>query len=227
MEKQYVYVMSLSRDIKESIKDYTGSEYEYINQQLRTHRPLTFSQKEIVDNIDKAFVTVPPIEEPTVVYRGIKDKYIPDLHSFISTSFDVDATHKFRGRHCCVLRILLPVGSKILPIKEISDHPDEKEVLIGRFGKLNVTGKEYRDGMEYYDVVYIPEVKVEIVDPSLENINELLSVETWISRLNGILSEEDIQIFGLKDAVYNIVETTFTNQRVPLQAIEAVLKERQ
>lgn len=71
--EQYKYVFNLRDDLKDIILLYTGSDYEELNDNLREGNILTEIHKKMIDGLDEIFNGVPPIQEPIIVYRGIKN----------------------------------------------------------------------------------------------------------------------------------------------------------
>lgn len=174
LKTQFDFIKSLPKQVKLSIRDYTGAESDVVNESLREGIPLNDYHSGILKDIDYAFENVPKLENSLTVYRRIrsfpsgssKNAFdIKKMISIISASYSKDFVSKFK-MECCVLIITLPVGSSVLPIEEISNFPDEKEILLNRKGLYYITseGKEEyktRKGDTFqsytYHISYIPE----------------------------------------------------------------------
>ena len=106
----------------------------------------------ISQNINKAFDLVPPTEKELVVFRGVtyNNSYYNDLNgtpyseiydkTFISTTLKTSVANHFfhtlrtpeqeMGLRCCYLMINIPKGSRVIPLRTISLHPSESEILL-------------------------------------------------------------------------------------------------
>lgn len=138
------YMRMLSDDDKELLLYYTREEYIKINNALRKNTLNDIlrngmSIKEYIGEIDRVFLNAPALRSPLTVYRGVRfDK--PDFKkfkadSYHSTSLDRKVAMDFVG-NCCLLEITVVPGTKILVLDEISDHPNEKEILLNRKTEL-------------------------------------------------------------------------------------------
>jgi hypothetical protein len=171
LKTQFDFIKSLPKQVKLSIRDYTGAESDVVNESLRERIPLNDYHQNMLNDIDYAFENVPKLTEPLTVYRRIrnfpsgKSFDIKKMISIISASYDKDFVSKFK-MECCVLIITLPVGSSVLPIEELSNFPDEKEILLNRKGLYYITSEgkqEYKtkkgDTFQSYTyhISYVPE----------------------------------------------------------------------
>lgn len=136
--KQIHYVNNLSTNIQKALEYYTSDGYEYINDYLR-HGVKTYSTKvyPIIQQIDSAFAHAPPLTNDIIVYRGIRSSF--NIHhdftekAYTSTSDELDIAIDFNGRRkCCVFRIHVPKGQKILPLITCSENKSEAEILLPR-----------------------------------------------------------------------------------------------
>lgn len=137
-------MLNLPRNIREALYRYT----------------LGHLDESIQKDINDAFSVIEPIEKPIVVYRGIQSS-AEDIRmqfpSFISTSASIDVAKDFRGDSiCCLFKIHVPVGSKVLYIpKEMHyEEDDEEEVLLQGGGELQIVLEE-REG-EYVVNYVVP-----------------------------------------------------------------------
>jgi len=119
-------------------------------------------QHYIVD-IDRAFQHVTPVSQPFVVFRGMRTRGIdvqrfenrvgieeesyqrPCSNSlgkaFVSTTLSPRTAMAFIGREeCCLIKILVRRGTRVIPMWPLSEAPDEKEVLLDRRQTFRHTG---------------------------------------------------------------------------------------
>ena len=226
LEPQIKYVDGLSSHIKDAIFDYTYTEFVELNERLRNNSVLNSRQLEIIDLIDTAFDNVPVTQTPIMLYRGVRinfrERLLSDINSYVSTSYDLNVAKSFTGKQCCLLKIIIPPGSSILPIEGISRSPNEREVLLPRYGKLVITNTNiYSDQVKNYDLVYIPEASISLIrapeNPSIKISDG--EIEHWVSRILSLISPEELEIFGPNAAVDSIISTSFRDFLVPSEAI--------
>lgn len=92
----------------------------------------------------------PPVRKETVVYRGVtndyflkgaKDNYYQNT-CFVSSSFNPNhALLYLRDEQCCLKRITLLPGSRVLFISGLSSYPNELEIVINVDSLLYITQK--------------------------------------------------------------------------------------
>lgn len=229
LEEQLRYVENLPQNIKESLILYTDEKYIKLNEYMRFGGRLPTEYQEIYDNIHLAFDNVPVLINSMTVYRGIRKnisikyegKYMPYLKSFISTSTSLNEARDFSGDTCCMLRILLSSGSKVLPLSTISEHPEEMEILLSDEGEFIITNVVLLGTLETYDITYIP--KNFIIHTNITTNNELnnftneLSDDEWKSRILSLVSEEEAELFG-EETIDNIVSSF--DETIPPNAIK-------
>lgn len=171
LKDQYNYLENVNQDIKKSIVDYTMN--SDINRTLWEGLPETKLEKKIKSSLDDELKKIPPITQPIIVYRGIKRDFISN-RGYISTSYVKQVAIRFSELDCCLLTIILPVGSRILPIDILSDIPTEGEIILPRESNFLITNIRYIKGHIYiikcYDLVYIPPDSQEIT-PNMLDIN--------------------------------------------------------
>ena len=187
LEKHFSYVNSLSDDIKKSLNQYTKSYYSNINTYLREgglreRNTEIFMKKltENISNIDTAFKFAPAISDSLTLYRG-QEFEIFDTKSFTSASTVLESAYRFFElfEGCCLYVITLSPGSKILPLRHISEEPSEEEILIDRNGRFFITNTEIKQissqSMKFIYLTYMPgnykeiEKENDIVEFSEEN----------------------------------------------------------
>lgn len=129
--------------------------------------------------ISKIFMNAPILPESLIVYRTIKapnntesflnnngvvnmiSKY--SNKKFISTSLDFNVAKSFLmgSNNGCVLKILVPAGTKILPLQDISRYPEEKEVLLNKDCELVINELIENNDTIIVRCVYVKGVKIE------------------------------------------------------------------
>lgn len=161
------YVITLSEPIKKFINLYTGDHYREFNKKMREESQLNALYQNMLKNIDLAFKNSPIISQSLYVYKGI-DKYMTEFSdkSYVSTSLTYLSAKSFSGTYCCILKILLPPGTKILPVMSISRAKEEDEILLDRNGIISITNHYINtvDNMKILDCVYIHKDSVIIRD---------------------------------------------------------------
>lgn len=214
------FLKKFNKNFIDSVNEYTNEAYKSINRSLRNNVPLSDENQEIVNNIDMMIQQVEPILSPVLLYRGVSQQsYAKSDGAFISASYDETIANRFGKRHCCTLVFNIPAGSKILFIESISDHPDEKEVLIDRFGQFNVTlVKELSTlgGRDKIFISYIPPNSVQATSGSLDEVVndavlQINTVEQVVERVLEILPQDEYEIFkddedSLVDSIQNIFQ---------------------
>jgi hypothetical protein len=178
LEPHVKYVQSLPLEIIDSLLDYTGEKYNEINLYLHHGEDeydnyissgYSFDKiKNAIHNIDTAFENAPPLEEPLILFRGIRsysDKYY-ESKGYMSTSLNIIPAEAFIGlSKCCILVITVPVGSKIIAIrsmkkqiKNAKTNQEEDEILLDRDSTLMVVGygKDEISKINLIYCVYVP-----------------------------------------------------------------------
>jgi hypothetical protein len=221
MEGLEDYVNSLSADTQKYLIDYTKSDYyEKLNKRLRKNQAFNENQSQMVKHIDMAFRFAPVLKNPIVVYRGVKRSYDPTLISYISTTLDINHALSFSGTICCLLKILIPAGSKVLPLYTISTIPQEEEILIDRTGKYTITSiSEPFDGPKIYDIMYIPPVTQLIDTIQIKEIKKY-DIDFYVRRLLDNVDEEELELLG--PDIIHIIAASMEN--IPQEAIDIAIK---
>jgi hypothetical protein len=175
----------------------------------------------MLKSIDLSFNYAPEFEDTITVYRGVKGEYKPSLISYISTTTtDIDTALSFSGTQCCLLKITIPPGSKILPIYDISDFKQEFEILIDRTGQYIITSieKPY-DYPKMYNIVYIPPTSVKIED-TIE-LTPTFDLDFHVNRILSSINEEEIELFGVEETIDMLTENM---ENLPEAAIIMAIK---
>lgn len=217
MEQQLYYVESLPTHIQTSLIYYTSDGYKDINDKLRHNIVLNDTERSIIENIDEAFKYVPPLSSPIMVYRGIGETFNGTVSSHISTTVYLDIAKSFAKKYCCILKITIPSGTRVLPLETISEHGHEGEILLSRFGRLNLIHTYEYEGIKTYDMVYIPEESIEVA--RVESLNKL-EIDLWTSRIINIILPEEIELFGSVElAVQSALDTSYRDVDIPKESI--------
>ncbi len=215
------YVDNLSEDTKKQFINYTGSSYEKLNKKMRKNKALNEEQHYMIRHMDMAFRFAPVLKEPIVVYRGVRKEYNQTLISYVSTTLDIDQAISFSGTISSLLKILIPAGSKVLPIYTISSVPQELEILIDRHGDYTVTSiTEPFDYPKTYDIMYIPPI---IMPFEIQTINEPkkeFDIDFYVSRLLDNIDDEELELLGVEETIYLIAESM---SNIPQQAIDIAI----
>jgi SPP1 gp7 family putative phage head morphogenesis protein len=143
-----------------AVGTYSGGSFLDVNRALRagrTHR--------LVDNLDSA-IGKGVIPEDLTVWRGVghhpvlgrpgllKPGEVLQEDAYSSTSLAMDAAFGAGP----VLKIRVPKGSKGLAMSDLSDHPDELEVLLPRGARFQVVKVSRTDyGRDVVELVLLPE----------------------------------------------------------------------
>lgn len=168
LQEQYDYVYNLDEDIKKSLKMYTSERlgyYRKINDYLRGNIvTLESSLHKIIEDIDEAFLNIPPISFPIILYRGNTTQIINNK-SYQSCSSDLDVAKQFtKDRNCCIYILTISSGCKVLPLVSISDHPHESEFVLDRGGDYKVTNSLIENGVMNIFVTLNPPTSYNITE---------------------------------------------------------------
>jgi hypothetical protein len=188
LQKQEIYINKLPQSIKKSLYWYTTEEYKDFNKRKRDGRLLTSEQRTHYENLLTAFYDVPPTKSVIVVYRGSTTIDGFSTKSFTSTTLDKSETKKFTGRHCCLIEITVSPGSKVIPLRTISENPVEEEVLLDQGGTYISTSTTINEQMKTLFLTYIPEISQVV-----HNKDELKQAETVLD--NGLIIERLVTFY--------------------------------
>jgi hypothetical protein len=225
LKKQFRYVDYLDDETKDVISEYTGQMYDDFNRMLRNKEELKGVYKTYAEKLDKAFEDSPLTKESITVYRGISSKnFITDVLSYISTTYNLDRAKRRVGNNCCFLKILIPSGSKILPIENISEYPYEKEILLPRVGELIITNIDYDDKVKVYNLVYIPPKNTIInEETNMNTVNEDFDYEEWSEKLIQYVDEKELDYYGPKETANELIINYSSNKEVSDEALSLLV----
>lgn len=133
----------LSHQEKNAVQGYTGSNYSWINRELRKGVTSDHTKMQ-VEAIDKAMAKATPLKEKPILHRGFNvqaigalrpgDSFVEKGYSSTSRSPHIGFTKQTTRLHIESMDPKL----KALDVKAISLHPGENEVLINRNTKYTV-----------------------------------------------------------------------------------------
>ena len=225
MDPLIKYVNDLSVQSKKYLIHYTKDGYKKLNKKIRNDRPLNDDDLAMLKSIDLSFNYAPEFEDTITVYRGVKGEYKPSLISYISTTTDLDTALSFSGTQCCLLKITIPSGSKILLIYDISDFKQEFEILIDRTGEYIITSiEEPYDMPKIYNIVYIPPTSIKIEDTV--ELTPTFDIDFHVNRILTSISEEEIELFGVDEAVDMLTENMENLPREAIMIATKILKKK-
>jgi len=238
LKPQINFVKTLDSDKRKTLEWYSNEGYQEFNEKLRKGGFfLNKDEQHHLQNLEYIFANIPKTQESLTVYRGISHT-VPDsidfdnekeyvskffnLYStdaYISTSLDKDVSLSFTNtqiNNCCLMHITVNPNLSVIPLKIVSKHSDEEEILLNRGGKLFITSLNYDYTLKLYvvHVSYIDGVEIKssfdekrIIDAVLhendtqinDNDNEGIDVVEQIT--NTIVESDDINddVFGIND----------------------------
>jgi hypothetical protein len=126
LDKQIEFVRSKDKSLKDAIKTYSRWDGHMSEWYVKYPKE--------VDILTNALKQIPPLDSPIIVWRGIssKNRWQQDFKQFISTTLDLETAEGFstgNDPEADVMRIVLPIGTKVLPIWIY--HDSEMEMLLG------------------------------------------------------------------------------------------------
>jgi hypothetical protein len=193
------YIKNLPEYIIESISWYTGGNFDKLNEKLRKNKELNETEYKNLKNIDIAFESVFETVSPFIVYKGKTSKNVYSDKAFISTSINIEEAKKFAGENCCVLKIIVSPGSKILYIKDISRYKNENEILLDKNGILLATSSYIDNGMIIINCTY--------VNGSSKVLHDNKDISTSIKSLKN--KQDETSIFNILMEMFDESEYEF------------------
>lgn len=231
------YINLLEPHLKKSLEYYTTSEYKELNNYVRNNRIMSKEHREHYNNILDIFEG-PILRNTITVYRGMTKRYkMFDTQGFISTSTNKEVAKSFsKGSSCCLYIITLTPGEyTILPLSEISEMPEEEEVLLPP-GDLSVqmvvpyTDSENKENVELVYCTFIPN-NAEIMQNN-DDINEkfdkvkiTLSIQSWVDRVldSGIVDEIKLLCDEDVECILEHIQTLDFYKDIPEEAVNKVV----
>lgn len=222
----YKYVNLLNKELKESLTFYTSDYYKEINSKSIYNNTI----KRHFDNINNIFDGAPHMNSTMTVYRGMKKEYKDDNDNqttFISTSKNRKRAEEFMMVNCCLYIITLTPGNySILPLENVSEHPDEEEILLPN-GLLSIQKREIVNGNDIFYCTYIPK------DAKIINIEELkennlkdkieLSTTVWVDRIFSSGIKDEIELLcdsdeNIDNCINDLLKTLSFYDEIPDEA---------
>lgn len=217
LPEQEQFMKTLNTEELSALYFYTMTEgssmiSEYLRKGVVSHEKI----ETIVRILENIFLKIPPLTKSTTVYRGtrrkIEDGYIDE--GYVSTTIDILQAHKFLKKgNCCLLKINVPKGAKVLPlyslkgmefkrsdfVGDIINHPtrevyineEEFEIILDKKGMFLITEIQIIDMIECVITVYIPynknlfEIKVNegFYDRDLEGTQNKFLLDMFLTSL--------------------------------------------
>lgn len=86
-----------------------------------------------VSDMDTIFEKAPPLPKQMTVYRGVRDMKETSV-GYVSTTLDKSVAQDFINKEtgCCVIRVKLEKGARVLPMWTLTRYSGEYEVLLPR-----------------------------------------------------------------------------------------------
>ena len=238
MDIFYKYVDLLNDNLKKSLQFYTSSEYKELNKRIRNGTMLNNELKTHYDNILDIFDSCPTVKTPITLYRGMTKVYSDfENNGLISTSTSKEKAKTFSKGTCCLYIITLTPGEYgILPLSNISEMPDEMEVLLPP-GSLSVQSSiSFTENNENMDVIYctyIPKDALILKSSELNDMNKTqldkiklnLSIQSWVDRILSSGIKDEIQEFcegesDLYSCIKEQLQTLDFYEDIPKEAID-------
>ena len=222
LKRQYDFIYNLEPHLYSSLKKYTSDFFLKLNYSLRNDlAQLDNECKELIRDIDYVFSKIPPIKESITLYRGSSihddDNFKKIIKSYISTTDSINIANTFTDifSDCCLYKIYVPSGTKIIPLKSLSHFDYENEYLLPRDGKLITTNvyniNIHKNEKICYDGVYISK-NISILN-TLHNKKDITNEIIYNQINDNILRELDLDDSNdnLYDKILNILEIKYPN----------------
>lgn len=177
----------------ESLRWYTGGNFDKLNEALRKDLPLTEEQEKHLKELQRQFEEAPEIKVPLIVYKSKNSRTVYSNKAFVSTSLSFEEAKKFSSSTCCILEIIVTPGSKVLYLHEVSRFPEEQEVLLNRNGTLTVTQTEDRNGMTIIKCVYLPGEALTV--ETEKELDRSLNYFETLKRIKTVVSDEELELY--------------------------------
>lgn len=140
-------LQAVGKPVRDVIRSYT--QFPSLNQNLKEATTLGyFDTKQLAEYEESASILLydiramdyvlencEPLKEDLVTYRGIKLKDIKSFSlqtgAYVSVTTNMYVAKQF-SKGCCVFKIVLPKGSKVMSVKGISQFPEQEEIILPR-----------------------------------------------------------------------------------------------
>ena len=193
LEDQFKFIENLNSEIKNILYKYTGGLYSRINMKLYHGAVLDEDEQKYVDAIDFCFDSVPPLSHDLILYRGIRgDIFNENVRYYVSCTYDVSIAKTFTEGECCLLKIFVSRGNRVLPLENISESKHEQEILLNRNGYFTKVDETKIDDVKTFVVKYEHKNNIE----SNDNIEEI------VNRYINLFDEEEKDFLEMNDENY-------------------------
>lgn len=173
LKHQLKFVSDLPKQLKDSLLWYTSDiNYKKFNYRIRNNLELNREYQYHKDNLEYIFNRIPKLKNSITVYRGVKNKnQIIGDKTYLSTSISYQVAKKFSNK-CCIIAITLPVGSRVIPLFNLSEF-SEGEILLDK-GSITILTDKYinKDKYTIYSSLYLPTHSIKMTDSNMIEINK-------------------------------------------------------
>lgn len=126
------------------------------------------------DDLIRIIRLSPPVEKEFMVYRGVTTQYLrlgksnlTTLEQHMSTSLcPYHAIEYMRGSSCCLARILVTVGSKVLFVEGLSFYSNEYECILPKTARIDIIAVQN---------ILLPRNKY--IDPCFTNLHSIMVID--------------------------------------------------
>jgi hypothetical protein len=179
-EKQFLFVDNLSNEKKESLRLYTLDDdpyvYRQLNKYLKGHgpKPKGLAYKAMMD-IESIFDEIDSLDEPTVLYRGIRKGDELDRLCYQSSTTELRVAEQFSNdmTGCCIFILTISPGVRLIPLKNVSEFKGEEEYLLDRDNHYIMTSQKSERGYTYKYLTVVPNNSREVIKDDGEVEEEL------------------------------------------------------
>jgi hypothetical protein len=180
VENSEKYLKSISSDLRSDLKQYTkwpeinedlagitkeGGE-EALAQYIATPSDWGENADQLmmlyeIRSLDYIFESCPLTTEDMYVYRGVTisdlNQFSTKFGTFVSVTVNLHIAKQFAPKNCCVFKIKIPKGSRLLSVRDLSRYPEQEELMLPRGSIFKPNGdEEVIDCIRVYHCDYIP-----------------------------------------------------------------------
>lgn len=133
-----------------AVASYRDGRHVDVNKALRKDKTPSAESERLIQSLDDAINSTPPLTEDITVYRGIEKNmfgskigviakgkaFLDKGFTSVTTSIEKAAPFASETKRSAILKVVVPAGSKVLDISE----RDEPEALLPRGGRYEFTG---------------------------------------------------------------------------------------
>jgi len=203
LEEQLNFIDSMKKEYCLSLGWYTSEEYKEFNKKMRKEGKMIYNSDQLthMNNITEIFEGIPSLKDPITVWRGMSADYKYNSNMFTSTSIDVGVARRFTYKNCCLYKITVSPGSKVIPVWPCSYMMDEREVLLDMGGIMLVTS-EYigKSGIKVITCTYSPgSSQVVENDEDIKRAEAKMDPELIVKRILKFFEDDDPQMVDADD----------------------------